>query len=149
MDDDTRRLAAKRLGEINPGNQKAIDALVELSGNSQVDDDTRRLAAKSLGEINPGNQKVIDALVELIGNSQVDNSTRRLAAKSLEEIMAEEQMASVVTALKNYLSHETYENDFQQLYNCYSLIWKCAQKMSYPAFHQAWHQEYNALPSFW
>lgn len=61
------------------------------------------------------------------------------------KILAEEkQMAGVVTALKDYLSDETYENDFWRLHkfhNCYNLIWKCAEKMTYSAFYQAWHQQ--------
>ncbi|MEH2430470.1 MAG: HEAT repeat domain-containing protein, partial [Nostoc sp.] len=119
-------------------------------GNPQLDDDTRRQAAYSLGQIDSGNQKAIDALVKLIGNPQLDDFTQRQAAYSLGEIMLEEQMPSVVTALKDYLSPETYENDFKRFDNCndfkrfdncYEVIWKCAQSMPYPAFYQAWHQQ--------
>ncbi|MEH2414632.1 HEAT repeat domain-containing protein [Nostoc sp.] len=137
----TLRQAAESLGKIDPGNQKAIDALVELIGKPQLDDYTRWLAAFSLEKIGSGNQKTIDALVELIGNPQLDDSTRRQAAESLGKIMLEEQMPSVVTALKDYLSLETYKNDFKRFDNCYKVIWKCAQSMSYPAFYQAWHQQ--------
>ncbi|MEH1861594.1 MAG: HEAT repeat domain-containing protein [Nostoc sp.] len=143
LDDYTRRQAAFSLGQIDPGNQKAIDVLVELIGNPQLDEDTRWQAAFSLGQIDPGNQKAIDALVELIGNPQLDDYTRRRGrvAKSLGKIMLEEQMPSVVTVLKDYLSPETYENDFQLFDNSYEVIWKCAQSMTYPAFYQAWHQQ--------
>ncbi|MCC5642889.1 HEAT repeat domain-containing protein [Nostoc sp. CHAB 5824] len=141
LDDTTRRQAASILGEIGSGNQKAIDALVELIGKPQLDDTTRSLAAHSLGEIGSGNQKAIDALVELIGKPQLDDYIRRLAAESLEKIMLEEQMPSVVTMLKDDLSPETYEKDFERFDNCYKVIWKCAQSMPYPAFYQAWHQQ--------
>jgi hypothetical protein len=141
VDNSTRRLAAKSLGEIDPGNQKAIAALVELIGNSQLDDSTAIPAAYSLGEIGSGNEKAIAALVKLIGNSQLDDSTRSLAAESLGKILSEEQMPSVVTALKDYLSPETYKNNFKRFDNCYKVIWKCAQNMPYPAFYQAWHQQ--------
>jgi hypothetical protein len=43
--------------------------------------------------------------------------------------------------LKDYLSPETYKNDFEQFDICYKVIWKCAQSMPYPAFYQAWHQQ--------
>ncbi|MEH2138904.1 hypothetical protein, partial [Nostoc sp.] len=88
-----------------------------------------------------GNEKAIAALVELIGNPQLDDSTRSLAAYSLGQIMLKEQMPSVVTGLKNYLSPETYKNDFKRFDNCYQVIWKCAQSMPYPAFYQAWHPQ--------
>ncbi|MGF1938150.1 MAG: HEAT repeat domain-containing protein [Nostoc sp. ChiQUE02] len=138
LDDYTRREAAESLGKIDPGNEKAIAALVELIGKPQLDDSARRQAAESLGEIDPGNQKVIDALVE-IGKPLLDD--RWLAAESLGKILSEEQMPSVVTVLKDYLSPETYKNDFKRFDNCYKVIWKCAQSMHYPAFYQAWHQQ--------
>ncbi|QMS91054.1 HEAT repeat domain-containing protein [Nostoc edaphicum CCNP1411] len=141
LDYFTRRQAAYILGQIGSGNQKAIAALLELIGNPQLDNDTRRQAAESLGQIGSGNQKAIAALLELIGNPQLDDDTRRQAAESLGKIMLEEQMPSVVTVLKDYLSPETYENDFKRFDNCYEVIWKCAQSMPYPAFYQAWHQQ--------
>ncbi|MBN4006958.1 HEAT repeat domain-containing protein [Nostoc sp. LPT] len=141
LDDDTRSLAADRLGKIDPGNQKAIAALIELIEKPQLDYFARMHAAQSLREIGSGNQKAIAALVELIGNPQLDDSTRRLVAESLGKIMLEEQMPSVVTVLKDYLSPEIYKNDFEQFDICYKVIWKCAQSMPYPAFYQAWHQQ--------
>ncbi|MEH2297650.1 MAG: hypothetical protein V7K88_00890, partial [Nostoc sp.] len=80
--------------------------------------------------------KAIDALVELIGKPQLDDLIRRQAVYSLGEIMLEEQMPSVVTVLKDYLSPETYKKDFELFDNCYEVIWKCAQSMAYPDFHQ-------------
>ena len=114
--------------------KKAIAALVKLIGKPQLDDYTRRQAAHSLEKIGSGNQKAIAALVELIDNPQLDDDTRRQATVSLEEIPLEEQMPSVVTALKNYLSDATYKNDFEQFENCYRLVWKCAQSMPTPLF---------------
>ncbi len=133
--------AAESLGKIGSGNEKAIAALVKLIGNPQLDDYTRWQAAFSLEKIGSGNEKAIAALVELISKPQLDYSTRSQAVSSLEEIMLEEQMPSVVTVLKDYLSPETYENDFKRFDNCYEIIWKCAQSMTYPAFYQAWHQQ--------
>lgn len=114
---------------------------MELISNPQVDNSTRNQAASSLEKIDPGNEKAIAALVDLIGNPQVDDSTRTEAAESLRQIMSQEHMPSVVTGLKNYLSDETYKNNFERFYDCYSFIWNCAQKMPYPAFYQAWHQQ--------
>ncbi|WP_141699921.1 HEAT repeat domain-containing protein, partial [Nostoc sp. KVJ20] len=51
LNDSTRRIAAESLGKIDPGNQKTIDALVELIGKPQLDDSTRMQAAESLEKI--------------------------------------------------------------------------------------------------
>jgi hypothetical protein len=50
-----------------------------------------------------------------------------------------QQMTGVVTALKNCLSDETYENDFDKFNNSYKFIWHCAQNLPYPTFYDAWH----------
>ncbi|MEH1766624.1 HEAT repeat domain-containing protein [Nostoc sp.] len=141
MNNSTRWQAAKSLGQIGSGNQKAIAALIELIGKPQLYDDTRCQAAYSLGQIDPGNQEAIAALIELIGKPQLYDDTQSLATESLGQIMLQEQMPSVVTVLKDYLSPETYKNDFERFDNCYKVIWKCAQSMPYPAFYQAWHQQ--------
>ncbi|MFW9262170.1 HEAT repeat domain-containing protein [Nostoc sp. CALU 546] len=131
---------AESLGQIDSGNEKAIDALVELIGKPQLDDSIRRQAVSSLEKISSGNRKAIAALVELIGKPQLDNSTRMQAVESLEKIMLEEQMPSVINGLKDYLSPEN-KNNFERFNNCYKVIWKCAQSMPYPAFYKTWHQQ--------
>jgi len=68
IDEDTRRLAAESLGEIDKDNPVAISALVELIRNSS-DFLTRWILADSLGKIGKDNQVAISALVELIRNS--------------------------------------------------------------------------------
>ncbi|MDZ8223019.1 HEAT repeat domain-containing protein [Nostoc sp. ChiVER01] len=141
LHDSIQRQAAYSLGQIDPGNQKAIDALVELIRKPQLHDFTRLEVPKSLGKIGSGNQKAIAALIELIGKTQLDDDTRSLATESLGQIMLEEQMPSVITVLKYYLSPETYKNDFKRFDKCYEIIWKCAQSMPYPAFYQAWYQQ--------
>ncbi|HYX17758.1 MAG TPA: HEAT repeat domain-containing protein [Nostoc sp.] len=137
----TRILAAESLGKIGSGNEKAITGLVELISNPQLYDSTRTQAAKSLGQIGSGNEKAIAGLVELIGNPQLDYSTQWKVGSTLEKILLEEQMPSVITVLKDYLSPETYKNYFKRFDDCYEVIWKCAQSMPYPAFYQAWHQQ--------
>ncbi|MDF5738189.1 MULTISPECIES: HEAT repeat domain-containing protein [unclassified Nostoc] len=134
--------ATPTLKQIELDNQREIDALVQTC-NSE-DEFTCMEVISSLGQIGLGNQTAIDVLVELIYNSPSE-MIHSQAAETLWTILAEEkQMAGVVTALKDYLSDETYENDFWRLHkfhNCYNLIWKCAENMTYPTFYQAWHQQ--------
>ncbi|QDL09141.1 hypothetical protein DP114_15635 [Brasilonema sennae CENA114] len=132
QDEDTRRDAAYSLGKIAVGNESAIAALVKLIDTSQ-DEYTRWLVADSLGKIAVGNESAIAALVKLIDTSQ-DEFTRRQAAESLEKILTTDQMAKVVTALRDN-SKPNKER--------YKVIWHCAQNMSYSDFYQAWHPRSN------
>jgi HEAT repeat protein/ABC-type dipeptide/oligopeptide/nickel transport system ATPase subunit len=137
QDQSIRWQAAESLGKIDPGNPKAIAALVQLIESTQ-DQSTRCQVADILGVVGVGNHAAIEALVQLIESTQ-DQSTRWQAADSLKNILRDEQLAGIVTALKDYLSDETYENDVGRFRECYKLIWHCAQTMPYPAFYQAWY----------
>ncbi len=134
-----RRQAAESLGEIGKGNQEAIAALVQLV-ESTKDESTRRRGTESLGEIGKGNESAIAALVQLLQSTQ-DESIRRRVAESLKKILRDDQLAEIVTALKYYLSDETYKNDIERFRECYEVIWHCAQNMTYPDFYQAWHTQ--------
>jgi len=137
-DEDTRRRAASSLGEIGQGNPEAIAVLVEVIRTTE-DEDTRWQAAYSLGEIGQGNPDAIAGLLQIIRTTE-DENTRRLAAGSLPKILTtREQYAGVVSALKDCLSDEVYQNNFDRFYQCYKLIWHCAENLSYPEFYQAWH----------
>ncbi|WP_017715889.1 NACHT domain-containing protein [Kamptonema formosum] len=132
------------LEEIGQGNLIAFDACVDLIRTSLYKS-TRRRAAESLEKIDQGNPTAIAARVELIRTSQ-DENTRRQAAWSLPRILEKSQMALAVTGLKDFLSDETYENDFEQFKDCYNVIWHCAQTMPYPEFYQAWHTQTTGTP---
>ncbi|MDF0556499.1 HEAT repeat domain-containing protein [Kamptonema sp. UHCC 0994] len=132
--------AAESLGKIGKDNTVAIAALVEIIRTSQYEFTLLEVAAtESLGKIGKDNPVAIASLVELIGTSQYE-LTRRQAAESLGKILTlPQQIAGVVTALKDYLSDETYNNDFDRLNNCYKVLWHCAQSLPYPTFYEAWH----------
>jgi HEAT repeat protein len=136
--DYIRNKAAHNLEQIDKGNPTAIAALIDLIQNPQHEE-TVGLPILSLEIIGAGNSTAITALVELIRNPQ-HGSIRRHAIDCLKRICAEVQMAEVVTLLKDYLSYQTYENDFQRFSDCYEVIWHCAQNIPYPSFYQAWHQ---------
>lgn len=137
-DEDNRWRTVSILGEIGKNNQIVIDALVKLIQKSQ-NEFIHWQAADSLGKIDKDNPMAITTLVKLIQNSQ-DETTRKLAVGSLKKLLTEtKKMTEVVIFLKDYLSYETYENNFKQFSDCYNLIWHCAQNMNYPDFHKAWH----------
>ncbi|WP_083618927.1 HEAT repeat domain-containing protein [Planktothrix paucivesiculata] len=133
----TRWQAAESLEEIDPGNPQVIGGLVKVIENTE-DEDTRWRVAASLGKIDPGNPQAIAALVKVIENTE-DGLARWLAAESLQKILTTpKQYAGVVSALKDSLSDEVYQNDFRRFDECYKVLWKCAANLPYPEFHQAW-----------
>ena len=134
-----KMLAANRLRRIDKDNPIAVAALEKLSRNSQ-DEEIRERAAWSLGKIDKGNPTTTTELVKFIQNGQ-EQSRCLQAADSLKTILIESQMVGVVSALKVYLSAQTYRKEFLRFYACYTVIWHCAQNMTYPAFYQAWHEQ--------
>ena len=137
--EDNRRRAAESLGEIGTGNPQAIEALIRILATTK-NEDTRRRAAESLGKIGTGNQQAIEALARILATTK-DEDTRRGAASFLGRIMQNNQMPLVVSALQHCLTNEVYQTNFDLYSNCYNLIWRCAQNMTYPAFYQAWHPQ--------
>ncbi|MEC4895053.1 MAG: histidine kinase, partial [Oscillatoria sp. PMC 1050.18] len=96
-------------------------------------------AVSSLEKIDPGNPEAIAGLVNVIASTD-DKDTRRDAAKSLEKILTiPQQYAGVVSALKDCLSNEVYQNNFDRFDKCYKVVWDCAAILPYPEFYQAWH----------
>jgi HEAT repeat protein/transcriptional regulator with XRE-family HTH domain len=135
----TSLLAAISLLQIDKTNPIATEILVELMRKSGNESTSLR-AAMSLGQIDKFNLIAVYALVKLIRSSQNEDICRR-TADSLKTILGVPQMAEVVTGLRDYLSDQTYKNDFWRFYACYKLIWHCAQNMPYPEFYRAWHHQ--------
>ncbi|EKD08247.1 PBS lyase HEAT domain protein repeat-containing protein [Arthrospira platensis C1] len=134
----TRWRAAWSLEEIGQGNPDAIAGLVEIIRTTE-NESTRSLAVDSLEEIDPGNPEAIAGLLEIIRTTE-DEDIRRLAAWSLGKILATpEEYAGVVSALKDCLSDEVYENNFDLFKASYKLICNCAENLPYPEFYQPWH----------
>jgi len=117
--------AALSLGQMNPTNPEAIEALADLVQSPNKD--IRRKAAERLGQIEPGNQKAIKTLIELVQTPQ-DGFTSDDAVESLKKIIPDSLFSKVVSDLK-----ECWSNGY-----CYEVLWHCAQNLPYPDFHQAW-----------
>ncbi|MEA5523294.1 HEAT repeat domain-containing protein [Limnoraphis robusta] len=143
QDEFTRIKAAFSLRKIPQGYPEAIAALVKLIATTQHDS-TRRKAIMSLGEIGVANLQAIAALVKLIATTESEDEvieeTRWLAAESLQRILTTpEHYIGVVSALKDCLSDEVYQNNFNRFHQSYRVIWNCAENLPYPEFYQAWH----------
>src|SRR5919199_4336040 len=138
--------AADSLWKIDESNPDSIVAFTELLHTS-VDENIRyqaenrlgKIDTNRLGQIDEGNPYPIADSTQFILTGE-DKLRQETAAFFLTTKMTEtQQMTGVVTALKNCLSDETYENDFYKFQNSYKVIWHCAQNLPYPTFYHAWH----------
>ncbi len=130
--------AADSLGKIDQGNPQAIAALIRILKTTENRYIHLR-AADSLGKIDRGNPQAIAALIRLLKATE-DEDTRWQTAKSLQKILAtSEQYINAISALKDCLSDEVYQNNFDRFNYCYQVLWHCAANLPYPDFHDAWH----------
>ena len=88
----------------------------------------------------------VDELINVICNytdyEHIDSEACDSASDKLVEILTNnENCKTVVKTLKYKLSPDIEEKDFTLYYNCYKVIWHCAQNMTYPEFYRAWHGE--------
>ena len=74
------------MSKIDPGNETAIETLVNIIENTQ-DEGACLQAAKSLAEIDPANKKAIQALMDIIGNWGVIKDLGDNGTKAIERII--------------------------------------------------------------
>jgi DNA-binding Xre family transcriptional regulator len=95
----------------------------------------------------------VNALVNLLRTSQNDPLCAQTLLQKLIEVIQDtsslDSLKSIVKQMKNFLTHEICINENNFYCDCYSILWKCAEKMSYPEFYGAWHSSssVNAEPS--
>ncbi|WP_219892307.1 hypothetical protein, partial [Chamaesiphon polymorphus] len=61
-------------------------------------------------------------------------------ANGLKKIITKQTMPSVIEKLKNHTTAEVCELNLKKSQSCHEILWQCAQTLSYPKFHAAWHQ---------
>jgi len=139
QNEDIRSQVAEILGKIGIGNTTVISTLAELIDTTE-NEHTRWQMAMILGNIGQGYPRAIAGLLRLIKTTE-DNFIYDDAPESLLKILTtRQQYAGVVSALKDNLSDEVYQNNFKRFKASYKLIWNCAANLPYPQFYQAWHQ---------
>ena len=149
QDEWTSLFWAEELVKIDKNNSLAIATLVEITQISKSAKDRMR-AAQTLGEIGQCKATAINTLVELICNSYDDalHLKDRIYWESsliLASILEEHHMVKVVTALKDYISDQTYEEDNERFSGCCRVIWNCAQNIPYQDFYYAWHSNSSTV----
>jgi predicted NACHT family NTPase len=140
----TRHDAIYSLVELGKDNPVAIQALIELIHTSQDETTKTEVAdflARTSTKIREYNPVAIQVLIELIRPCH-DETTRRYSAFLLETISKDNPVT--LTPLIDLI--RSYKNDSNRYEICYRVIWNCAQNMTYPEFHQAWHTQPTNSP---
>jgi HEAT repeat protein/energy-coupling factor transporter ATP-binding protein EcfA2 len=122
------------LGKIGKNNKQAIAVLEQQYKSHNTDHVICWDIIYSLSQIDPGNQLAYTFFVQMLQSKNIDYHTREQVANNLVNILQNNLFTQTVIDLKNCLTNS-------QLFRpCYSVLWHCAQNMSYPEFYQAWHQ---------
>ena len=105
QDEDTQITVASYMGNIDPGNNEAVDFILDkIKDYQDKDKDKLRLAIYILGEIGDTNQKALDTLLDLISFPQ-DKDICRIVIMSLGEIACINTKAtSILQELRNHSS---------------------------------------------
>lgn len=137
-DEDTQWIVARTLRKIDPRNEFAIQKLIEILEITK-DEGIRYQVANTLGEITVDNELAIRELIRVLETTENEDTPWKVAYSLGKIIQTQKQYADVVFALNHNLTDEVYENNSNLYIKCYELLWKCAQNLPYPKFHQAWH----------
>ncbi|WP_172657329.1 hypothetical protein [Myxosarcina sp. GI1] len=122
-------IIAQTLGKISLDNSLAIDILIKVLSNNK-ERNIRSRVINSLEKIGYGSLKVVDYLLKQIveSNGSVEFNIKKALIKNIKP----NRTFYIVSTIKNYLIvKEEYYLD--------EILWHCAQNMSYPEFHRAWH----------
>ena len=139
-----------KLSLIGLDNLDAINYFMELAltyqNKSEVENFYGSLLS-TLGRIGANDSKAINYLLKL-GNS--DRALERFwAIGALTHSLHGNQLPMIVKGLKRYLQYPIEVNISEPLSSyqdriissfCYQIIWRCAERLPYPVFYQAWHQ---------
>ncbi|MDB9314198.1 hypothetical protein PN462_13885 [Spirulina sp. CS-785/01] len=117
-----------------------LDSVYQVMHNSSNEEKYNdNVYTNNLEKLTLENNQEYMELVNVLKNSE-DEWTTREAAESLKKILTTAgQYAEVVSTLKDSLSDEVYQNDFDRFNKFYKVIWNCAENLPYPEFYQAWH----------
>jgi HEAT repeat protein len=152
------------LEEIDITQQLAIQALVKVIETTANLTD-REYALAKLARLEPENnlvtQKMRDSITTLVQSIQnwesednEESQDLRLIkyyhhsfyrtcmpqnSINLRNIFQSNELKQIVIALKQYLGGKFREKEYERHDAAYSIVWRCAQSMTYSEFYLAWH----------
>ncbi len=105
--------------------------------------DQRRFAYQ-LATLEPGHPHAIACLVQLLV-SQKSSKLHKRVVEDLKEVLLDHQLPAIVTQLKPLIMAIDLEKrpseDSNHCYQCYKLVWYCAQQLPLTTFFAAWQGE--------
>jgi HEAT repeat protein len=99
--------------------------------------ESQRRYAYQLGKFQPGHPVAVDALLQLMSSPQPSSFYKR-TGEYLREIVLDEQLALVITTLKDAATAVEHGDRAIPTLECYKLLWYCAERLPYLAFGQIW-----------
>jgi hypothetical protein len=131
-----------KLGLIGLDNLDAINYFMELARSNQNNSENENVywdVLKTLGRIGANNSDAINYLLRLANSGR--ELERFWAITAIRQSLHGKLLPRIVTGLKRYLQEPFEDNIYERLSSfCYEIIWRCAEKLPYPDFYQAWHQ---------
>jgi hypothetical protein len=131
-----------KLGLIGLDNLDAINYFMELARSNQNNNENENFywnVLTTLGRIGANNSDVINYLLMLPNNGR--ELERFWAITAIRQSLHGKLLPRIVKGLKRYLQEPFEDNISERLSSfCYEIIWRCAERLPYPDFYQAWHQ---------
>jgi hypothetical protein len=129
--------AISTLGKAE-SDEQAIKALITfLSRDCQ---ELSGLAIEALGKITKSKESTIKGLINLLKSNDVEYFVCTNVFMALSEIITKSEMPLVVSQLREYITTESGESNPRRFEDCQTIMFHCAQTLSYHEFHKAWHQ---------
>jgi hypothetical protein len=141
LDDYSLCEVVHSLKEIAVGDRDAIETLLISLSKPRLSNSLKYSVADTLWHIDIGNEKaIIITLLDLISQAEWDDSLPMGTGESLNKIITMKMMPMVVNKLKYQVTTDVCEFNDKKFYICQTVMWKCAQALSYNEFYSAWHQ---------
>lgn len=134
--------ATKVLRKIAIGNRIVIKHVIQLLQREKLDRGFAEDLWEILGDIAIGDRTTIDSLMQILEHDNLDDSRYLYKIKILRKIAIKETLSLIIYHIKSYLINKVYKSNSQlsDKRSCDEILFKCAQTLSYPEFHTAWHQ---------
>lgn len=124
------------IAKIKQTNFEVIDKMIEIIQINK-DDILRHICIEILFKIEAlSKQSIIEKLVNLIVDLK-DNQIQLCVAAQLKQITHKEQLQRLVFGLKDYVEDAVAKSDCNLYIIAYSLLWHCANHLSYTEFYDA------------
>jgi HEAT repeat protein len=128
------------LREIAVGDRETMEVFLDFLSKPNLSDTLKHSVANALWHIDIGNNKSMKTLLDIFSQSQWDDSLPMGTGEGLSEIITTQMMPMVVNKLKHQITIDMCESNYKKFYICKTVIWKCAQALSYHEFYAAWYQ---------